>query len=149
MRLLRSHMPWIVVLVLALSGCGSSSKNGVTQGTAPNDTVPQAHPQAVQPRAGVQAQIITPQDPVGDPHAHAPPLSEVRQLLRQELVIVPKTNATYINPLRFVTVWGRTDQGVDAQMPVGAPILAPCRVKILAIITNCYAGQPLVYYELL
>jgi hypothetical protein len=34
-------------------------------------------------------------------------------------------------------------------MPVGAPILAPCPVKILAVIPDWYAGQPLVYFELL
>ena len=34
-------------------------------------------------------------------------------------------------------------------MPVGAPILAPGSVKILAIEPNWYAGQPLVYFELL
>ena len=66
-----------------------------------------------------------------------------------ELVAVRATNSSYINPLQYVTVWGRTDQGVDARMPVGAPILAPGRVKILAIIPNWYAGQPLVYFELL
>ena len=48
-----------------------------------------------------------------------------------------------------MTVWERTDQGVDAQLPVGAPILAPCEVKILAIEPDWYAGQPLVYFELL
>jgi hypothetical protein len=48
-----------------------------------------------------------------------------------------------------VTVWERTDQGVDAQMPIGAPILAPGAVKVLAIEPDWYAGQPLVYYELL
>jgi len=55
----------------------------------------------------------------------------------------------YIDPLQYVTVWGRTDQGVDASMPVGAPILAPSTVKVLAIIPGWYAGQPLVYFELL
>jgi hypothetical protein len=48
-----------------------------------------------------------------------------------------------------VNHWERTDQGVDATLPVGAPIFAPCTVKILAIIPNWYAGQPLIYYELL
>ena len=38
---------------------------------------------------------------------------------------------------------------MDANLPVGAPILAPCPVKILAVIPNWYAGQPLVYFELL
>ena len=66
-----------------------------------------------------------------------------------ELVAVRTDNSQYINPLRYVTQWGRTDQGVDAGMPVGAPILAPSRVKILALIPNWFAGQPLVYYELL
>ena len=63
--------------------------------------------------------------------------------------MAPPTSAGYINPLHYVSVWERTDQGVDAVMPVGAPILAPCKVKILAIIPNWYAGQPLVYWELL
>ncbi len=87
--------------------------------------------------------------PVGDPNAHAPSIRVVRAELRLELVAVKATNAQCINPLHYVTVWGRTDQGVDARMPVGAPILAPCRVKILAIIPNWFAGQPLVYFELL
>lgn len=87
--------------------------------------------------------------PVGDPSAHAPPLSQVRHELALQVVAAPVTNANYIDPLQYVSVWERTDQGVDAQMPVGAPILAPCEVKILAIEPNWYAGQPLVYYELL
>jgi hypothetical protein len=111
--------------------------------------VPRAHPQVVQPTAGSQAASISPSDPVGDPHAHAPPLSQIRHELKLALVYaVPNSNG-YINPLRFVTVWERTDQGVDAQMPVGAPILAPGKIKILAIEPDWYAGQPLVYWELL
>ncbi len=34
-------------------------------------------------------------------------------------------------------------------MPVRAPILAPGTVEVLAIIPDWYAGQPLVYWELL
>lgn len=115
--------------------------------------VPQARPQAIEPTAGVQAGFqagaAPPDTPVGDIHAHAPPLSVVRRELRLEVIAAPVTNATYIDPLRFVSVWERTDQGVDASMPIGAPILAPCQVKILAIIPDWYAGQPLVYFELL
>ena len=92
---------------------------------------------------------MAPNDPVGDPNAHAEPLSEVRRLLKLELIAVKANNASYIDPLQYVTLWERTDQGVDAQLPVGAPILAPCRVKILAIEPGWYAGQPLVYFELL
>jgi hypothetical protein len=111
--------------------------------------VPRARPQVVEPAAGRQATAVTPTDPVGDPTAHAPPLSQVRSELRQEFVYVRITNGTYIDPLQYVTVWERTDQGVDAQMPVGAPILAPCRVKILGIEPDWYLNQPLVYFELL
>jgi hypothetical protein len=73
----------------------------------------------------------------------------VRHLLTLEHVAVKADNATYINPLQYVSHWERTDQGVDAVMPVGAPILAPCPVKILAVIPDWYSGQPLVYFELL
>jgi hypothetical protein len=99
----------------------------------------------------VQAAAAAPaaQDPVGDPNAHAPSLAEVESELRQEVVAVRKTNASYINPLQYVSRWERTDQGVDANMPVGAPILAPTQIKILAIEPDWYAGQPLVYWELL
>jgi hypothetical protein len=125
----------------------AAAAGGASDGSAGG--LPQAHPQAVEPTAGQQAVTATPSDPVGDVHAHAPPLSQVKKQLRLQLIAAPVTNATYINPLHYVTVWERTDQGVDAQMPVGAPILAPCTIKILAIIPDWYAGQPLVYFELL
>jgi hypothetical protein len=68
---------------------------------------------------------------------------------RAERVPVKPTPGSYIDPLRYVDHWERTDQGVDATMPAGAPILAPSQVKILAIEPDWYAGQPLVYWELL
>ncbi len=68
---------------------------------------------------------------------------------RSERIPVKPASGSYIDPLRFVDHWERTDQGVDATMPVGAPIQAPSRVKILAIEPDWYAGQPLVYWELL
>jgi hypothetical protein len=137
----------LLILGLSLAGCGA--KGTVTSTSAPPSPIPQSRPQAIEPAAGVQAGAVTPSDPVGDPNAHAPSLAEVKHELQLELVAVQVTNARYINPLQYVTVWGRTDQGVDAVMPVGAPILAPCRVKILAILPDWFAGQPLVYYELL
>jgi hypothetical protein len=103
----------------------------------------------IEPTAGQQAVTVTPGSPVGDVNAHAPSLAEVKSELRLELVAAPVTSAGYIDPLQYVTVWERTDQGVDASMPVGSPILAPCTVKVLAIIPGWYAGQPLVYFELL
>jgi hypothetical protein len=153
MNVLRVVAP--VLVALGLAGCGSTralsstSSGAVAKTTA--STAPEARPQAIEPTAGAQAQAPSPapSDPVGDVNAHAPPLSEVRRLLRLELIAAPVTNASYIDPLQFVSVWERTDQGVDAVLPVGAPILAPGAVKILAVIPDWYAGQPLVYFELL
>lgn len=153
------HRLLIVALVLgvgtsvgvALAACGSASTVTQTVLAGSGGTVPKARPQAVEPTAGQQAAVATstPSDPVGDVHAHAPPLSQVKRELHQEYAAATVNNATYIDPLQFVNHWERTDQGVDANLPVGAPILAPCPVKILAIIPNWYAGQPLIYFELL
>jgi hypothetical protein len=145
----------LAISVIALTGCGSSqiepaSSNGGGSHSGSPFTV--AKPQVVEPTAGSAAPTITPTDPVGDPTAHAPPLSEVQHELKLEAVAATPNGAGYINPLPYVTCcgrWERTDQGVDATMPVGAPIVAPSPVKILAIEPDWYAGQPLVYYELL
>ena len=125
-------------------GCGAR-----TVASRGKSTVPHARPQVLEPTAGVQAPAVSPSDPVGNPNAHAPALSQVRSELRLEVVAARISDATYIDPLPYVNVWERTDQGVDAQMPVGAPIVAPCPVKILDVIPGWYAGQPLVYFELL
>jgi hypothetical protein len=155
----------LLLATLALAGCGATAVEHVTETRASHTTVAtgtgaslHVRPQVVEPSAGSERALsqfgppAASSTPVGDPNAHAPPLSEVRRQLRLEHVSVRKTNATYINPLHYVTccgVWERTDQGVDATMPVGAPILAPCRVKILGIEPDWYAGQPLIYFELL
>src|SRR5436309_12406047 len=107
----------LLIVALVIAGCGSSTPTRSTP--RPTTPIPQGRPQAIEPSAGAQAVAVQGQDPVGDPNAHAPPLSEIKQELRNELVAVRKTNTTYINPLRYVTTWGRTDQGVDAGMPVG------------------------------
>lgn len=135
----------LAVAAVGLAGCGSS----VVTTTTSDDTIPQGKPHVIQPSAGQHAPAVTATDPVGDIHAHAPPLSQVKAELKLEHVAAPVTNATYVNPLPDVTRWERTDQGVDAAMNAGAPIVAPCRVKILDIEPGWYAGQPLVYFELL
>jgi hypothetical protein len=145
----------LLILVLVLAGCGSSGSGGRdpggSAGARPTTTASpfKPHPQAIEPTAGEQATSVGPLDPVGDVHAHAPPLSQVRRELHLELVYAAPTNDTYIDPLQYVNRWERTDQGVDATMPVGAPILAPGKIKILAVEPDWYAGQPLVYWELL
>jgi len=158
----------LIALALSLAGCGAAHAptggGGGPRGDQRASADPQAaqggskragalrlHPQVVEPVAGQvpTTPLGTDSLPVGDPSAHAPPLSVVRRELRMEMVAVRRSSASYIDPLRYVTFWGRTDQGVDADMPVGAPILAPCEIKILAIIPDWYLGQPLVYFELL
>jgi hypothetical protein len=134
----------LLIVALSFAGCGATSAVSST----PTSAIPQARPQVIEPTAGVQA-AVTGGAPVGDVNAHAPSLVEVKNELRLQLIAARVSNARYIDPLRYVTIWGRTDQGVDARMPVGAPILAPCRIKILAIIPDWFAGQPLVYFELL
>ena len=136
------------LLVLALAGCGSSAMSGGA-GPSAGATPLQPHPQAIEPAAGDQAAALTPSDPVGDVSAHAPPLTQIRKELHAQLVYAPVSGAGYIDPLMYVNHWERTDQGVDANMPVGAPILAPGKIKILAVEPGWYAGQPLVYWELL
>jgi hypothetical protein len=144
-ELSRVGLAALAVVALSVAGCGSSANTG---GTVSNG-VPQGRPQVIEPTAGGQGVAIAGSTPVGDVNAHAPSLATVRSQLRLELIAVRVSNARYIDPLQYVTTWGRTDQGVDAAMPVGAPILAPCRIKILAIVPNWFAGQPLVYFELL
>jgi hypothetical protein len=140
----------LLAVALLAAGCGGSSggTGGGGGGGMATDPLPKARPQAIEPTAGQGAASVN-VDPVGDVHAHAPPLSQIRSELRLALVAARVTNTRYIDPLYYVTRWERTDQGVDASMAVGAPILAPCRIKILAIEPGWYAGQPLVYWELL
>jgi hypothetical protein len=133
-------------LALALAACGGSSG---TAGGSASSGLPGAKPHVVEPAAGAQSAVIAPSDPVGDPNAHAPSLSQVTKELHLEAVYAPITSAGYIDPLQYVNHWERTDQGVDATLPVGAPILAPCRVKILDIEPDWYLTQPLIYFELL
>lgn len=163
-RILRSIVCVLGVLgaALALAACGArapAGHNRTATGANASATAPiPIHPHAVQPNVGTPSPSFTPSStsgsssPASDPNAFAPPLSQVRHELHLELVAATANNANYINPLHYVTCcghWGRTDQGVDATMPVGAPIFAPSRVKVLDIEPNWYAGQPLVYFELL
>jgi hypothetical protein len=135
----------LLIVALSFAGCGATSAVSSTATSA----IPPARPQVIEPAAGGQAAALTGGAPVGDMNAHAPSLAEVKDELRLQLIAVRVTSARYVDPLQYVTTWGRTDQGVDASMPVGAPILAPCRIKVLAVIPDWFAGQPLVYFELL
>jgi hypothetical protein len=81
----------VAMLVIAVAGCGSqvgtTGGSATTNATAPVTTapVPSAHPQAVEPAAGVQAAAAAdPNTPVvGDPTAHARSLAEVKREIKE------------------------------------------------------------------
>jgi hypothetical protein len=92
----------VLVLVLALAGCGSSSSPSTSPTPKPGgvSTLPQAHPQAVQPTAGAHpstapggAQIV------GDASAHAPSLAEVKRELKRLNLCGGVTNSVDAAPV--------------------------------------------------
>lgn len=67
---------------------------------------------------------------------------------------VPDTHASsagFVNPFAQAKGFtlGRTDQGVDASMQSGSPILSPAEARITAINQNWYAGQPQIVEQIL
>jgi hypothetical protein len=88
-----------MVLATAIAGCGSQLATGDGAPTAVA-SVPEAHPQAVEPAAGVQAAASAdPDSPVGDPTAHAPSLTEVKRELKQLNLCGGVTNPADARPV--------------------------------------------------
>jgi hypothetical protein len=56
----------------------------------------------------------------------------------------------YTNPFEKATgiVWERTDQGVDASMNPGSPLLAFAPSKVELIVSDFYAGEPAIIFEI-
>jgi LysM domain len=56
----------------------------------------------------------------------------------------------YANPFEQATgvVWERTDQGVDALMNPGSPLLAFAPSQVEMIVADFYAGQPAIVFEI-
>ena len=53
-----------------------------------------------------------------------------------------------IDPIPGFTI-GRDDMGVDASAPVGTPIYAPLDSQLVEVVSNWYAGQPLLLFQFL
>ena len=56
----------------------------------------------------------------------------------------------YTNPFAKTTglVWERTDQGVEARMNTGSPLLALAPSKVQMIVPDFYAGQPAIIFQI-
>jgi predicted small lipoprotein YifL len=109
MKQARRKMIALALLAPALAGCGAAGGQGdrtTTPAKPPpaTATTPQAHPQAVEPTAGVGAAApgSAPgggETIVGDPNAHAPSLAEVKRELRLLNLCGGVTNAANAAPV--------------------------------------------------
>jgi hypothetical protein len=90
------------VAVVAVAGCGSShsSTRPAAPPSGPIAALPQAHPQAIEPAAGAHATGAG-QGPaiVGDVHAHAPSLAQVKRELKQLNLCGGTTNQADAQPI--------------------------------------------------
>ena len=112
-----------LLALLFLAGCGSSGSSATAVNSASTLGLT-AHPQAVDPTAGAApAYEATATDPVGDPNAHAPSLTTVKQELATEKRIALELNSLsagqgFVFPIAPMSVveppstW-EPDMGVD------------------------------------
>jgi hypothetical protein len=101
----------MAAVVAVVAACGSAGGDGA--GAVRSDPesgsagVPHAHPQAIQPTAGVQAAASATGDAVvGDVNAHAPTLAEVKHELNQLNLCGGATSAAQATPLVKSTLPG-------------------------------------------
>ncbi len=61
---------------------------------------------------------------------------------------VPPTTAGVVDPIPGWTI-GRDDMGVDASSHTGAPVYAPLASKLVQVMQDWYAGEPLLLFQFL
>jgi hypothetical protein len=96
----------VLAFALAVAGCGSSGSNAPAAGAAaPSGSAqaaaagPVAHPQAVEPTAGVGIAQSSGPDIVGDVTAHAPSLASVKRELKQLNLCGGATSSAQATPV--------------------------------------------------
>ena len=106
---------------VTLAACGGSAETGTAASTASttstgsatgtatgSSVIPKPHARAVEPKAGSDPSVkSTPgPDPVGDPNAHAQPLSKVKQLLAKLNLCGGTNNPAQATPFGTNHGWG-------------------------------------------
>jgi hypothetical protein len=109
-------------VAVAVAACGGSTETGTAVST-PSTTsagsrtgttgttgslIPKAHPRAVEPKAGSDPSAKSPSgsDPVGDPTAHAQPLSKVKQELAKLNLCGGTNDPAQATPFGTAHGWG-------------------------------------------
>jgi hypothetical protein len=111
-------------LCLGLGACGQAKTGSSSTVLSTSASVPQAHPQAVEPTAGVVASqaAADPSAPVGDPTAHAPSLADVKKELKILNLCGGATNSAFAQPLIKVSGPGfypdPGTQQTEGQLPI-------------------------------
>ena len=123
----------VAMLAIAVAGCGSQVGTSDGSPTAVA-SLPRAHPQAVDPAAGVQAAASAdPGSPVvGDPSAHAPSLAEVKRELKQLNLCGGVTNAADAQPVAASSGPGFVADPGTSQTEGQLPVLT-ARLGALAV----------------
>jgi peptidoglycan hydrolase-like protein with peptidoglycan-binding domain len=75
-------------------------------------------------------------------------LAAVHATSKGQPTFAPSGNPSGSNPIPGFTI-GRDDMGVDACARTGAPIYAPTASKLVQVLRDWYAGQPLLLFRFL
>lgn len=107
------------MVAVALSACGGAAETGTAvstasttstgSGTGTTDSlIPKPHARAVEPRAGSDPSVTSKPgpDPVGDPTAHAQPLSKVKRLLAKLNLCGGTNDPAQATPFTTAHGWG-------------------------------------------
>jgi hypothetical protein len=120
------------LLAIAIAGCGSQDAASPLAATA-NGVLPKAHPQAVEPAAGVQALASAdPAEVVGDPSARPRSLAEVKHELKILNLCGGVTNIADAQPVATATGPGFVADPGTSQTEGQLPVLT-ARLNALAL----------------